>query len=219
MIAQNISQSRIRFTTNLDHCFHITRIFFKLPAHKHIIQKLVNLFMQILIITSSILIAAYIIILSWMAKGLKRLVHQSRSEQQPLVSIIVAAHNEAHNLSDCLESLLYQSYPHQLMELIIVDDRSDDKTPHILNEYSKKDQRIRIISISAKVKGFAPKKYAIDKAIQSANGEIILLTDADGRPGPEWVASMVSYYTPETDMVIGYAPYQNKPSASLKRMF
>ena len=59
-----------------------------------------------------------------------------------LVSIIMAARNTAPYLRDCLESILAQSYSN--WELIAVNDHSTDETPHILEEYAQRDDRIKV---------------------------------------------------------------------------
>ncbi|HEM49367.1 MAG TPA: glycosyltransferase, partial [Caldithrix sp.] len=114
--------------------------------------------------------------------------------------------------------LLYaQSYDRQKLEFIIVNDRSTDKTGEIIDTICQKDDRFIQIKITDRIPEFAPKKRAIDTAVKKAKGEIILLTDADGRPGPNWVKTMISYYRPDMDMVIGYAPYKVKPANHLSK--
>jgi cellulose synthase/poly-beta-1,6-N-acetylglucosamine synthase-like glycosyltransferase len=117
-------------------------------------------------------------------------------------------HNEEKNVSECLDKLVAQDYPENELEIIIVNDRSTDRTENIINDYIENYPFIRLITIQEIHDGFTPKKYAIDQAIQSAKGGIILLTDADGRPTPQWVRQIVSCFTDEIGMVIGYAPYK-----------
>jgi cellulose synthase/poly-beta-1,6-N-acetylglucosamine synthase-like glycosyltransferase len=126
---------------------------------------------------------------------------------QPSVSIIVSMHNEEKNVSGCLDNLLMQEYPKDKFEVIIVNDRSSDKTGEIVDTYCQKSSILRKIVISKIQDDFAPKKYAIDQALKAAKGDIILLTDADGRPSPLWVKQIISYFTEDVGLVIGYAPY------------
>lgn len=62
--------------------------------------------------------------------------------EQPLVSICIPAYNNADYIGETVESILKQSY--QNLELIIVDDNSKDHTLEVIQEYAKKDMRIRI---------------------------------------------------------------------------
>mgnify|MGYP003352745261 FL=1 len=63
------------------------------------------------------------------------------------VSIIIPARNEEDNIGRCLESILAQDYPMEMMEIIVVDDQSDDRTVEIVNSF--RDPRIKLIRISS----------------------------------------------------------------------
>jgi cellulose synthase/poly-beta-1,6-N-acetylglucosamine synthase-like glycosyltransferase len=146
----------------------------------------------------------------YLTAGLKRLSYQT-SDRLPAVSIIVSMHNEQTNIEGCLHSLLQQRYPQEKMEIILVNDRSTDKTAELLEKFSRENKNIHTIDIKEIPPDFASKKYALDTAIRKqAKGEIILLTDADGRPGPLWIKSMVSLFCADVGMVLGYAPYTTK---------
>jgi cellulose synthase/poly-beta-1,6-N-acetylglucosamine synthase-like glycosyltransferase len=165
--------------------------------------------MGFIIITSIfvVLVLAYFFGSIYLTAGLRRLAYQT-TDKTPTVSVIVPMHNEQNNIEGCLCSLLHQQYPKDKLEIIIVNDRSTDKTAAVLEKYSRENKNVQLIRIEELTPGFAPKKYAIDTAIRSrASGEIILLTDADGRPGPLWIKSIVSLFTDNTGMVLGYAPY------------
>ncbi|MFQ6618236.1 MAG: glycosyltransferase, partial [Fidelibacterota bacterium] len=60
---------------------------------------------------------------------------RGESEQKPLVSVVIAARNEEENLPECLNSLVHQTYPEELYEVILVDDQSTDSTPEIAQNY------------------------------------------------------------------------------------
>jgi len=135
------------------------------------------------------------------------------TDEQPLVSVIIAAHNEDEHIASCLDSLLNQDYPEEKMEIIIVNDRSTDYTAMILKEYEENYKFIRVLSILECKKGLSPKKNALTQGINIANGEIIAVTDADCRAPTQWVEKGVSYFTPRTGMVVGLAPLS--PTSSL----
>lgn len=155
---------------------------------------------------STSLLFLYVLGLIKLNSGLNNLDYKLK-KHLPKVSIVVSMHNEENNAIQCIKSLLMQNYPKESLEIIIVDDRSKDKTLEIIKNYSIRYKQIKSISIKQLNPDFAPKKYAIDKAIHQASGDIILLTDADGRPGPLWVHSIISYFADNVGMVIGYAPY------------
>ncbi len=141
-----------------------------------------------------------------------------RSGAQPSVSIVVAARNEEQNIATCLAAILNQTYPQNRLEVIVVDDRSTDRTAEIVEDFAKTNRRVRLLRITDRAPDFAPKKRAIDLGVRSARGDIIFTTDADCQPGPEWIAEIVKYFTANVGMVAGYNPYQTNDSLFSKIM-
>lgn len=110
------------------------------------------------------------------------------------ISIVVAARNEEKNIESCITSLVNQSYPTQLIEIIIVDDFSDDRTPHLIRKMGL-DNNIQLLQLSEifpDFEGPAFKKKAIATGIAHSSGEIILTTDADCVVPRHWAAAMIS---------------------------
>ncbi len=161
----------------------------------------------------------YGLFLMRLKQGFKALTLQPTTSAQPKITVIVCAHNEEHHLPQSIAHLIRQEYPKDKTEIIYVNDRSSDGSGRLLEQAASDHDFIHVITVSERLSGFAPKKRAIDLAIRQASGEIVLLTDADGRPGKEWISSMVSYFTDDIDMVIGYAPYSVIPEGHrTKRM-
>jgi cellulose synthase/poly-beta-1,6-N-acetylglucosamine synthase-like glycosyltransferase len=150
----------------------------------------------------------YLSALLLLYQGLRRLTPAS-TNHKPSVSVIISLHNEEKNIPGLLAALVNQEYPKHLLEIIFIDDRSHDSTHSLLEKAQRDIPYIKVLSISDLQKNFAPKKRAIDTAIKNTRGEIILLTDADGRPGPLWIRTMASYFDKKTGMVLGYAPYSS----------
>lgn len=61
----------------------------------------------------------------------------------PLISVIVPAYNAEQYIRDCLDSIINQTY--QNLEIICINDGSQDNTAEILNEYDKADSRFIVI--------------------------------------------------------------------------
>ncbi len=95
----------------------------------------------------------------------------------PRVSIIVAARNEARNLREALSSLQSLDYPR--LELIVVNDRSEDGTGAILEEMARNDQRLQVVTVRELPSGWLGKTHALWLGTQRARGELMLFTDAD----------------------------------------
>lgn len=91
------------------------------------------------------------------------------------VSIIVPVYNKEKYLEKCLESLIHQSFKN--IEVICVDDGSSDNSFNILQKYSKKDSRIKIIRQDNHGPG-----HARNQGLKKAMGKYVAFIDAD-----DWV--------------------------------
>jgi GT2 family glycosyltransferase len=108
-----------------------------------------------------------------------------------LVSLLIPARNEARNIAHLLDGALQQTYPH--WEIIVVDDDSTDNTPTILAAYGACHTRLRVRQGSPLPLGWTGKCYACQQAAAVAQGEWLLFLDADTRPQPALVASLVTH--------------------------
>ena len=130
----------------------------------------------------------------------------------PTVSVIVPARNEAHHIEELFKSLKKQNYPSEFLEFCIIDDRSSDGTFARIEAGAKELPNVIPLRITDTVPHVAPKKRAIDLGIRRSSGEIILVTDADCRPGENWVHSFATRFSNDVAMVCGYAPYHPRSS-------
>ncbi|RKY88379.1 hypothetical protein DRQ09_02950, partial [candidate division KSB1 bacterium] len=128
------------------------------------------------------------------------------------VSVIVPARNEENNIDDCVKHLINQDYPD--FEIIIVNDRSEDRTELFARKYSQKFDNIHLINIKDIPSEFSPKKFAIKSGIEASNGEIILTTDADCRPPKTWISSITKHFDKKISLVIGFSPVLLKKNSS-----
>lgn len=144
------------------------------------------------------------------ALGVNRLKPLEAGEAYPFVSVIVAARNEADNISHLLEALGSQHYPPDLHEIVIIDDASSDGTAEKIEEWiaSRPQLAIRLIRSQGRNMVKSPKKHALAQGIAAAHGEILLFTDADCQPPPSWILSLQSCIQKDIGMVIGYSPYE-----------
>lgn len=91
---------------------------------------------------------------------------------EPLVSVIVPAYNVEKYLTECLDSIIGQTYRN--IEVIIVDDGSEDGTWSIIEAYMASDQRVKGIRQANKGVGAAR-----NNGISQATGEWLLFVDSD----------------------------------------
>ena len=95
----------------------------------------------------------------------------------PLVSVIIPARNEARNIERCLLSVLSTTYPR--VEVIVVDDHSEDGTGAIAESIAGADPRARVILSDPLPDGWFGKQWACTNGARDALGEVLCFADAD----------------------------------------
>jgi len=160
--------------------------------------------------------ALYFAVNAGLAIGVWR-QRRSGTASTPHVSVIVAARNEERSLPLLLERLSRQSYPSY--EVILVNDRSTDRTREILAEASQRSSVIRGIDAGPNPDGMPAKKNALRTGIEASKGEILCFTDADCEPGTRWVETLVAAFDDATGMVAGFSPYRELPLGSRTQSF
>jgi len=95
----------------------------------------------------------------------------------PLVSVIIPARNEARNIERCLLSVLSTTYPR--VEVIVVDDHSEDGTGAIALSIARADPRARVIQSDPLPDGWFGKQWACTNGARDALGDILCFADAD----------------------------------------
>jgi glycosyltransferase involved in cell wall biosynthesis len=117
----------------------------------------------------------------WNAPRFPRLTHytprQHRALPAPLVSILIPARNEENNLAALLPTLISQTYPN--IEVIVLDDHSEDRTLEVAHSFALRDPRFRVVPGAPLMPGWLGKPNACQQLIEAANGEYLVFTDAD----------------------------------------
>lgn len=101
----------------------------------------------------------------------------------PRISLIFSALDEEEKLPTALATLIEIDYPN--LEIIAVDDRSQDATPRILDEFASTHPRLKVIHVKELPAGWLGKPHALQKAYEASTGEWLLFTDADVRFQPD----------------------------------
>ena len=114
--------------------------------------------------------------------------------RRPSVSIVIAARDEEENIGRCLESMCNLTYPHEKLEVLVVDDRSTDRTGKIVEGFAGRPTTIRLIRAQPATGHLQGKANAVTQGLDVATGEVILFTDADCEVQPGWVEETVKYY-------------------------
>jgi glycosyltransferase involved in cell wall biosynthesis len=100
----------------------------------------------------------------------------------PRVSLIFAARDEEEKLPLALATLAEIDYPH--LEIIAVNDRSEDSTGKLLDEFARQHARACVVHVAALPAGWLGKTHALQKGYERSTGDWLLFTDADVRFAP-----------------------------------
>ncbi len=120
----------------------------------------------------------------------------------PPVSIVIVFRNEEDNLSELVHSINMLNYDKKNLEVIFVNDASEDDSVNVISGLiNLSNYRIENLSLKNHISAF--KKHAIEQAVDSANGEIIFLTDADCTVPPNWITATLKSFSDNTALVTG----------------
>ncbi len=103
-------------------------------------------------------------------------------------TLIIACRNEVDIISACLDSVLHQDYPADLMEIFVIDGMSDDGTRKILEKYSKKYPNLKIIDNINKTQ-----PYAFNMGIKASSGDYIFIMGAHNKYPRHYVSKCLRY--------------------------
>ncbi|MBS1616580.1 MAG: glycosyltransferase [Bacteroidetes bacterium] len=126
-------------------------------------------------------------------------------EPSTRITVIIPARNEAQNIAACIRSITAQEYPSQLLEIILVDDHSEDQT--ISQAQAAAPDKLQVVSLKEWLgwrEANAYKKEALSAGIANSNGELIVTTDADCVSGTGWLRSIAALFEKtRAAMIIG----------------
>lgn len=133
-------------------------------------------------------------------------------DESPLISIIIPVYNVAPFLSQCIQSVLDQTYTH--LEVIIVDDGSTDESPAICDKFAKLDTRIKVIH-----KKNGGQSDARNAGLDIASGDLIGFVDSD-----DWIENdmyetlynLLSKYQADISACAHYIEYGTKIKAAFE---
>jgi len=104
----------------------------------------------------------------------------------PFVSIILPVRNEERFISQCLEQLRAQSYPHDRMEVVVADGQSSDGTVQLIQTCSLGTIAVRLVRVAS-----LGRPQGLNAAIGASKGDVILRLDARTRIEPDYINKCV----------------------------
>jgi glycosyltransferase involved in cell wall biosynthesis len=108
-------------------------------------------------------------------------------ERCPSVAVVVPVYNGERTIGACVEALLGLDYPAAALELVVVDNRSTDRTRAVLARYP-----VHVVEETARQSSYA----ARNRGIAATRAEVVAFTDADCVPATGWVRALVAALAP-----------------------
>ena len=119
----------------------------------------------------------------------KKMFDNPEGKPEP-VSIILPCYNEEETIGKAIESLLSLNYPKDMLEIIIVDDKSTDNSVEIIKKYTEKNKNIRLI-INKRNSGKAAEPT--NMGIKAAKYDLVALSDPDSFPEKDALLKMIGF--------------------------
>jgi len=117
------------------------------------------------------------------------------------ISVIIPTRNEEKYLSLCLDSLIKQKY--KPFEVIIVDNKSTDRTVEIVKDYQTKIKNLIITKSKDDLIGAIRQR-----GFERASGDILVSADADSLFPPDWLLNIVNYFKNHPSVIAIGGPYK-----------
>lgn len=122
----------------------------------------------------------------------------------PLVSAVIPAKDEEATLDECLSAVRGQDYPN--LEILVIDDRSEDATLAIARRHAEQDPRVRVLQNDRLPPGWTGKTYVLHRHAPMADGDWLWFLDADTKHEPAFLKVMLRYAAENDAALVSLLP-------------
>src|SRR5574344_997692 len=161
----------------------------------YVFQNYFNTYWAFIFLIS--IMSIYVLYMNLATKHRKRQLRKNPSvineNYKPLVTVMIPAHNEECVITSTVENILAMDYPN--FEIIVIDDRSNDLTADVIKELENKYTNVKAF-IRPK-NSFPGKSAVLNDAMEFANGDAILVFDADARVEKDFLIRLIPNLEPE----------------------
>ncbi len=163
-------------------------------------------------------VVLYMLIIFAFTEGWTRLSRHAFSlrDLSTPVSVVIPFRNEAASLKTLIKALCEQTYPADLVEIILVDDHSEDNGKILIENLIRENHVNHIRIIDTKKTG---KKAALRTGILQAGGKLIVTTDADCIPTKNWLTEIVTLYEEKKSRLILGPVVYGRENTFLQKLF
>lgn len=159
------------------------------------------------------ILTVYSLFILLLDNGIRKLNFSIANSTSPATdfSILIAFRNEADMLPRLLQSLAALKYPKHKMEIVFIDDHSNDQSVQIISDFTSKNPEIDIKILKNKPDSLSPKKEAISLAIQKSSHPWVITTDADCQVTSSWLHTFDAFIqNNEVEMLAAPVSYSAK---------
>ncbi len=133
-----------------------------------------------------------------------------KSVEFPLISVLIPARNEQHNIGNILQDLINQDY--QNIEIIVCNDHSEDDTKKVIESFIHRDSRIQVFDSQPLPEGWLGKNWACHQLSQKAIGTYLLFVDSDVRMNNDLLSTTLQYHKNQKVGLLSIFPTQKMDS-------
>lgn len=143
-------------------------------------------------------------------RNFKKQKEKKQSDDFPPLSVIIVTKDSGKALKENLPLILEQDYPQ--FEVIVINDKSAGEDENILKLLGNNYHHLYYSFIPETARYISRKKLGIAMGIKASRYEWIVVTEPQCKPmSNQWLKSLATHFSPETDIVLGYSNYiQNK---------
>ena len=147
--------------------------------------------MPVLTLTVILSGLAYMLMILYFYSGWRKLKDFTVKNEQftTPVSLIIPVRNEEQNIPELIRSISEQDYPGRFLEVIFIDDHSDDRSFGLISEHISGIENFHLLRNAG-----SGKKMALQTGFERATGYLIITTDADCHHSPRWISVFAGFY-------------------------
>ena len=173
--------------------------------------------MGIVSIVLLVILLVYVVLIIQLIFGFNKVKSFEVTHLTPKTAftIVVPFRNEAKNLPRLLESISNLDYPHKMIEIILVDDFSNDNSERVCIQWRMKHEYLDTTLLENLHLSNSPKKDAIGRAMPIAKHDWVVTTDADCIVNKNWLLTFDNYIQTNSvvsrpEMIVGAVMYKAK---------
>lgn len=185
-----------------------------------LVEVLEALFVALMVPVTAYLIRHYIFTLAVLQydQRAKNSQETKSASYQPVVSVLIPAHNEEQVIDRTLSRMAQLEYPKNKLQIIVIDDASTDRTEEISEQYAKLYGFFEVVHRSREEGGHG-KASALNAVLPKVRGEIIVCFDADYYPQKDVIEKLVRMFVDaKVGAVQGRVTVLNEPQNVVTRL-